>query len=87
MKRAPDLYPKDFLNLADFPSDFTTGLFTLAFRFQIGIVGDSSNFFLNFALHFVKLAFGFVLRAFPHGLPPFVKLSLLGRLRTCIGAA
>lgn len=87
MKRAPDLYPKDFLNLADFPSDFTTGLFTLAFRFQIGIVGDSSNFFLNFALQLVKLALGFVLRAFPHGLPPFVQFSPLGRFHTRIEAA
>jgi hypothetical protein len=62
------LNPEHFLNLADCLLDFPAYLFTLAFGFQVGIVRHSSDFFLNFAFHFVKFAFGFVLRALPHGL-------------------
>src|SRR5579864_8588632 len=62
----PVLDPEDFLHLADFLLDLSTKLFALAFCFQVGIVYRSSNFCLHFTLHFVKLAFCFVLRALFH---------------------
>ncbi len=71
LRRNPPCYiPRIFSTWPIFFLNFSTNLFALAFSFQVGIVGRLSNFFLNFALHFVKLALGFVLCALPHGCSP-----------------
>ena len=45
------LKPEHFLDLADCLLDFPADLFALAFSFQIGIVGHSSDFLFNFTFH------------------------------------
>ena len=45
MLKSPTLFFEDLLHLADFLSDFPGELLAPAFGFQVGIVGQSSNFF------------------------------------------
>ena len=48
-----NLFPEDFLHLADFLLDLPGYLFGCAFAFQVGIVRQLAHLFLNLALHFV----------------------------------
>jgi len=56
-----NLFPEDFLHLADFLLDLPTYLSASAFAFQVGIVRQLAHLFFNRALHFVNLACDFIL--------------------------
>ena len=61
-----NLFPEDFLHLADFLLDLPVYLFASAFAFQVGIVRQLAHLFLNRALHFVNLACDFILSTWLH---------------------
>jgi hypothetical protein len=61
-----NLLLEDLFYLADLFLDLAGDIFHFAFSFQVGIVGDLTGRLLDFALHFVKLAFDLIVRARIH---------------------
>jgi hypothetical protein len=53
----------DFFQLTDLLAQLAADFFADSFGFQIGIIGEMADFFLDSALHFVKLACNFILSA------------------------
>lgn len=56
------LFSQDLLHLADLLLYLAGCFLGFAFAFELAVPGDSSRDLLDAALHFVKLAFRFILR-------------------------
>jgi hypothetical protein len=84
-----NLFPKDFLDPADFLTNLTGYIFANALAFQIGIVRQFADFFLDRALHFVNFACDFILSTWlhlvasltKHGEPDKLSATMLGKMR------